>query len=92
MCPQLLGVSRGADEAEIKKAYRKAALKYHPDRQSSKTEQEKEQAGKVFRDIAEAYEVRGKGRAIQEGGVGWRAVGVERGEVGWYEVVGWGGG
>lgn len=55
---KLLGVSRSADEAEIKKAYRKAALKYHPDRQSSKTDEEKEQAGKVFRDIAEAYEVR----------------------------------
>ena len=54
---QILGVSRSADEAEIKKAYRKAALKYHPDRQSSKTEEEKEQAGKVFRDIGEAYEV-----------------------------------
>eukprot|EP00903_Cladosiphon_okamuranus_P008712 g8346.t1 len=54
---KLLGVSRSADEAEIKKAYRKAALKYHPDRQSSKTEAEKEQAGKVFRDIGEAYEV-----------------------------------
>ncbi|CAN0464889.1 unnamed protein product, partial [Laminaria digitata] len=53
----LLGVSRSAEEPEIKKAYRKAALKYHPDRQSSKTEQEKEEAGKVFRDIAEAYEV-----------------------------------
>ncbi|CBJ26057.1 Heat shock protein 40 like protein [Ectocarpus siliculosus] len=54
---KLLGVSRSADDAEIKKAYRKAALKYHPDRQSSKTDEEKEQAGKVFRDIAEAYEV-----------------------------------
>ncbi|CAM9935523.1 unnamed protein product, partial [Scytosiphon promiscuus] len=54
---KLLDVSRSADEAEIKKAYRKAALKYHPDRQSSKSEAEKEQAGKVFRDIAEAYEV-----------------------------------
>lgn len=57
---QLLGVSRGADEAEIKKAYRKAALKYHPDRQSSKSDEEKEKAGRVFRDIAEAYEVRAK--------------------------------
>lgn len=55
---QLLGVSRSAEEAEIKKAYRKAALKYHPDRQSSKSEEEKEKAGKLFRDIAEAYEVR----------------------------------
>lgn len=58
-------MSRSADEAEIKKAYRKAALKYHPDRQSSKSEAEKEQAGKVFRDIAEAYEVRNEGKLQQ---------------------------
>lgn len=50
-------MSRSADESEIKKAYRKAALKYHPDRQSSKSDEEKEKAGKLFRDIGEAYEV-----------------------------------
>lgn len=69
---QLLGVSRSAEGAEIKKAYRKAALIYHPDRQSSKSEEEKEKAGKVFRDIAEAYEVRG-GRWGEFGF--WRASG-----------------
>ena len=49
---QLLGVSRDADGEEIKKAYRKLALRYHPDRnQGSKDAEER------FKEITEAYEV-----------------------------------
>lgn len=29
---EILGVAKGADESEIKKAYRKMAMKYHPDK------------------------------------------------------------
>lgn len=47
----VLGTSRGASEAEIKKAYRKAALKFHPDKNKSKGAEEK------FKAIAEAYDV-----------------------------------
>ncbi|KXZ52890.1 hypothetical protein GPECTOR_8g270 [Gonium pectorale] len=48
----MLGVSRDADEATIKKAYRKQALKWHPDRNHDN----KEEAEERFRDIAAAYE------------------------------------
>ena len=48
---QVLGVRRGASEAELKKAYRKKALQYHPDKCKSE-----ECTGK-FEAIAEAYEI-----------------------------------
>ncbi len=49
---QTLGVDRDADEEEIKKAYRRLALKYHPDRNpGDKSSEEK------FKEIAEAYGV-----------------------------------
>lgn len=49
---QTLGVSRNADEREIKRAYKKLAMQYHPDRtQGDKAKEEK------FKEIQEAYEV-----------------------------------
>ncbi len=47
-----LGVSRTADTEEIKKAYRKLALKYHPDRNQGSKEAEER-----FKEVTEAYEV-----------------------------------
>jgi len=48
---KILGVSRNASLDEIKKAYRKLALAYHPDRNKSKEAHEK------FKEINQAYEV-----------------------------------
>jgi molecular chaperone DnaJ len=46
-----LGIKKGATDTEVKKAFRKLALKYHPDKTSEPDAEEK------FRQIAEAYEV-----------------------------------
>ena len=53
----ILGVSKDATDDEIKKSYRKLAMKYHPDRWANGTEEEKKDAESKFKDIAEAYEV-----------------------------------
>lgn len=50
---EILGVAKNAEEREIKKAYKRLAMKYHPDKnQDNKTESESK-----FKEIKEAYEI-----------------------------------
>jgi len=49
---EVLGVGKDADAKEIKKAYRKLAMKYHPDKNPGDKDAEEK-----FKEINEAYEV-----------------------------------
>ncbi len=49
---EVLGVDRGADEKDIKKSYRRVAMKYHPDRNSDDPNSDEK-----FKEATEAYEI-----------------------------------
>jgi len=54
---KILGVSKNANNDEVKKAYKKRALIHHPDRHSSATEFVKKEQEHKFKELGEAYEV-----------------------------------
>ncbi len=62
----ILGIKKNASDAEIKRAYRKLSMKYHPDKNDGSRDAEKK-----FQDIANAYEVlsnKDKRRLYDQGG------------------------
>lgn len=54
---EVLGVDKNASANDIKKAYRKLAIQYHPDKQHDKSDAEKKEAEEKFKEAAEAYSV-----------------------------------
>ena len=67
---KVLGVSKDAAQADIKKKYRKLAVQYHPDKNPDNAEAEKK-----FKEISEAYEVIGdpeKRKKYDELGANWK--------------------
>lgn len=54
---KILGVGKEADEEEMKKAFRKGALKYHPDKNAGLPPEEQKRAESMFKEISEAYNI-----------------------------------
>lgn len=68
-----LGVAENASQEEIKAAYRKLALKWHPDRWAAGTEEEKRKAEDEFKKVAEAYNTLGDEQKRKEYDSGFSA-------------------
>jgi molecular chaperone DnaJ len=54
---KILELSKGASESDIKKAFKKLSIKWHPDKWSSKSEKEQKEAEEKFKEVNEAYQV-----------------------------------
>ena len=53
----ILELKPNSSKDDIKKAYKKLAIKYHPDKQNNKSDEEKIEAEQKFKEIAEAYDI-----------------------------------
>ncbi|MGD0349497.1 MAG: J domain-containing protein [Verrucomicrobiota bacterium] len=83
---EILGVPRGASDAEIKKSFRKLAREYHPD-----VAKDKKRAEEKFKEINEAYEVLGdpaKRKKYDQLGADWKSGAEFRPPPGWEGFTG----
>ena len=62
---KILGVSKGASASEIKKAYRKMAIKHHPDKFAQMGEEHQKAAKEKFQKLQDAYETIKKERGMK---------------------------
>ena len=62
----VLGLQHGASIDEVKKAFKKLAIQYHPDKQQGKSDAEKKQAEDKFKEINEAYSILSDAKKKQE--------------------------
>jgi len=53
----LLELPDNSNEEQVKRQYKKLAIKYHPDKNSNKPQEEKDNCEKKFKEISEAYEI-----------------------------------
>ena len=60
----ILGINKGASDDEVKKAYRRMAMKYHPDKVHHLGPEYQQDAQEKFRKINEAYEEIRKSRGF----------------------------
>lgn len=75
---KILGIDKNATEDDIKKAYRKAAKEYHPDKFVGKSEKERKEAEDKFKEISGAYAVlsdKDKKAKYDQFGENWDKVG-----------------
>ena len=61
----VVGVSKNANDKEIKKAYRKMAIKFHPDKVAQLGEEHQKAAKEKFQQIQDAYEALKKRRGFK---------------------------
>ncbi len=62
---RVLGLTSSASDEEVRKTYRKLAMKWHPDRFSTSSAAEQEAASEKFKEINEAYEAISKQRGMK---------------------------